>query len=293
MATYSEIGTNVNLSAMAGTINAQFAATRSNERGTTSPPVPVDGQFWVYDNGSTRTLRVRISGSFLDRIDLNHAQINAGGTIPMAANLDLGGNKITSLDDGVSADDAATVGQVAALLNGDATADRNMGGFKITGLGAATGTGHAARFDLTWQDSHACFTQIAGVTFHNGTTGFNACSGGRTTTSAAASTFAPRLLRLRLAGNITPVGGGALIGTLAGRGVEITANRWPDDTTGTWIEIGRVLSGVNECAVEVNWKNDTSGAGRGFSLRLRRLSDSGLYQAATAHAQALSGANFN
>ena len=304
MATYSDIAANVNITGVVGAINAQFAAVRSMERGTTEPGTIVEGQFWLLDDGTARTLRLRQGGAWVTFANANFTQLNAGGTVAMVADFNAGSQKIINLANGTLNNHAATVGQVTALLNGAATADRPMGGFKITGLGVGTASGHAARVDDAWQDTHAAFWQAAAaLNWHDGSAtppggGFNVCAGGRTLSPGASPsatwTFCPRLLRVRLAGNITPVGGGLQIGTLSGRGVELTINRWLDDTPGGWIDTGQtVLSGGSTCAVEVWWKNDTSGVGRGFAIRLRRTADNALFRPASSWAMGINGAGFN
>jgi phage-related tail fiber protein len=75
----------------------------------TDPGSPVDGQVWV--NTVSNTLKIRLNGVTiaLGRLD----QL----TNPTAS-LNLNSQKIVSLADGVSASDAATVGQLTALQTG-------------------------------------------------------------------------------------------------------------------------------------------------------------------------------
>lgn len=75
----------------------------------TDPGSPVDGQMWV--NTTSNTLKIRLNGVTISLGRLDQL------TNPTAS-LNLNSQKIVSLADGVSASDAATVGQLTALQTG-------------------------------------------------------------------------------------------------------------------------------------------------------------------------------
>lgn len=161
MTAYANIIVGANLSGFATAINTQNEAIRTHERGSAVPSVLAAGLVWhsldpvtLGNLGLTipEALLIRtISNSWGFLLDPRHAQINAGGTVAMGADLpmrDGAGNrhKITGLKAGTAGDDATRMDQQILRDGSQAfTADQSMGGFRLTNLAAPTDANDAAR----------------------------------------------------------------------------------------------------------------------------------------------------
>ena len=140
MALYTQIVLASNLSELVTLMHAQHEAMRGHERGTTEPTIKVRGQFYIksdyaWAGGAADAVEFYNGTAFILFADPRYAQLNAGGTVAMAANLPAGGYKITGLAAGTAAGDSVRY-QQAMLVSGvnPMAADLAMGGFKITGL---------------------------------------------------------------------------------------------------------------------------------------------------------------
>ncbi len=296
MSVYVEIVTANNLSTYSTQIDDAFEAVRSFERGTVTPGVLVTGAIWEKTDyawaGGAGSAWMRYNGSsHVLFADPRSPLISAAGTIPMAADLPMGGNKITGLADGTASGHAATVGQMSTLAAAAWTANHDANGKLLINLGAPTTGGNtsdqvAARIDDTWQTTHGLHRYIDApvfdTVFGSGVTTGNAVIGGKHADLSATPYFCPRHLHLMLSGNVTPIGGGGAALTLS---VETHFDGWRHSgNAGAWVSVGTIGSGFY--GVEVYFQ--TSGT-LGFAMRIRRLSDNALFESAVKHAWAFSG----
>ncbi|GMV26936.1 MAG: hypothetical protein AMXMBFR58_29670 [Phycisphaerae bacterium] len=147
MTTYSQISFGSSLSQLVELMETQHDRMRAHERGTTEPTVKVTGLIWnKTDYSVIGDAWVRWNGSSWTLVlDPEFAQLNAGGTVAMAADL-------------------------------------SAGGFKITNLGAPSANGHAARYEDAYAATQGRFKMFAdGLTSAvlqsdaSPTTTFNTC----------------------------------------------------------------------------------------------------------------------
>ncbi|MEO0511839.1 MAG: hypothetical protein AAF108_02965 [Planctomycetota bacterium] len=156
MSVYQTIGSGQNLSLFIDDLGVQQQTIRAHERGPTTPPLAISGQLWACTSsqiianagmpGVTEAFLYRQNApeEFTALIDVAHPQINAGGTVPFAADQDLGGFKLTGLGAGASASDALRNDQIMRRDGGNAaTGNMNLGGFALLGLAAAADPGSA------------------------------------------------------------------------------------------------------------------------------------------------------
>lgn len=292
MAVFADLSPAANLSGFAAAINAQFAAVRSLERGSVTPAVLIAGALWektdyAWAGGAGSAIMRYTGSSHVLLLDPRAAQINASGTVAMAANLAMGGFKITGAANGTDSTDLATVGQVNTLAAGTWTGNRNAGGFLLTNLGAPssqTSDQVAARYDDTWQTTHGLCRYFDAITLDVGGGETNQCAGGKRSNPSVATTFCPRQVTFTLSGAITLVSGGLPLHTIA-RTVAV-ATRVNGDSG--WIEVTR-LGASDQVALEVQWSTSEP---RGFSVRLRRVSSSALCTIAAISGLAISGVGF-
>ena len=292
MGTFADIGAAVNFSVLVGAINERLAAVRSHEYGATAPPNPIDGVIWHYRDGSTRNLQFWNGSAWVAFANLAFVQLNAGGTVAMVADFNCGGNKIVGLEDGTANDHAATVGQVGALLNGTATANRSMGGFRITSLGQPTATGDAARQADTFATSHGLVTHHAvgaGLTFDGGSLSLVECEGGNQVgVSSPDDSFCPRVLTVTLAGNLERTSDSSVVAAMPR--TTFTFHRLSSDAAGSYVQTYTFTIGLSQYEISAGWKTGTSGGTRrGFYLRVRRTTDNVTLKASVANATAVGG----
>lgn len=151
MGVYQNLTTGVNLSQMITQIELRNEAMRSHERGTTTPPNPVAGGLWVRTDYPTigESIVYRTAGGvFTLLMDPDFAQINAGGTVPFAANQGMGGFKLTGLAAGTGNGDSVRFEQPLMRAGGQMTLNTgviDMNNSPITGLPGPTDGLHAAR----------------------------------------------------------------------------------------------------------------------------------------------------
>jgi len=143
MPLYTTISLPGSLSTLVSNIELQHTAMRSLERGSTSPTIKPTGLLWdavSYLSFPAESL-LRWNGAAWTLVaDLAFTQLNAGGTVPLAANLP-------------------------------------AGGFKVTGLAAPTASGEAARYNEVTADGNGILTYLEFVTVQTDaspTTTFNA-----------------------------------------------------------------------------------------------------------------------
>lgn len=288
MPVYAGIPLGTNISGFAGAIEAAFSAVRSMERGSSAPSILVTGALWektdyAWAAGAGSAVMRYNGSSHVLLLDPRSPQINAGGTVAMAAALNMGGQKIVNAADGVDDQDLATVGQVEALAGGTWAASRDAGGFLLLNMGSPfnatlnpTGSDDvAARVDDLYRTADGIGRHIDAIAINTGGSGeLNQCAGGKPQTPIAgggstAPTFCPRSLTLTLSGDVTLQSGGLPLFTLA-RTV-MTVTRLNGDSG--WVLAGTIGSGGSTVAVEVEWVTSEP---RGFRLRLRRTSTSAL-----------------
>jgi hypothetical protein len=293
---YQDLTTSANLSGFAAAINGQMTAVRSMERGTTTPGVVFAGLLWcksdyAYTGGAGDAVMRHDGSAFVFWADARYAQLNAGGTVALAADLSAGGHKITNLAAATSAADAVRKDQVAAIA-GTWTADVDAAGNELKNLGPPVADDQsAARFDDTWQTTHGVLRRLTSVAVDDGSLRLNQLNGGKNPGAVGLGTFCPAVLHLVLEGNVTRTAGGAAVIDGLPRTV-ITCLRDGDEGT-SYVGYGTV-SGSHagtpaSVDVEVRWKTD---APRGFYLRLRRQSDSATCQIGKCVATAMAGVGF-
>jgi len=146
MSLYQYITLGSSMSVMIGQIEAQHEAMRGFERGTSTPTIQVNGQFWTRTDYPTLGEAImRFNGSaFVLFADPDFAQVNAGGTVAFAANQAMGAHKFTGLSAGSSAGDSVRYEQVLLLAGGTMTGAIAMGTHGITGLPDPTNPQDAA-----------------------------------------------------------------------------------------------------------------------------------------------------
>jgi hypothetical protein len=149
MGLYSLLTTGVNLSQLITQLELRHQAMRSHERGTSTPTVLEIGALWERtDYPTIGNALMRYNGSsYAFLLDPDFGQINAGGTVPYAANQAMGSNKFTGLAAGSGAGDSVRYEQVLLLSGGTMTGMINTGGNRVTNLpGPADGTDAARAF---------------------------------------------------------------------------------------------------------------------------------------------------
>lgn len=250
MGTYAPIANGSQLSPLVDTIDATQQVIFSLQRGTVEPTggvTPIN-TFWACTEGTklddyTTVWAGSVPGEAILRkglsawsvlMDPAYAQLNAGGTVQMAANLDLGANKIVDVADGSSPTDGANM--------------RNLGRFNGLSCFVADVTQRTANPGGDWQRCEAV-------------------------TGDTASRFTPRRLVLRLYGDVTKVSGGAPLGAIdetieylrweghVGSGFGSTYGRFVVKT----LTVG---SATVEVAIEVV----TTAGDNGFYLELKQTS---------------------
>lgn len=298
MSIYQVIVAGDNFGSILSLINAQQEAIRSMERGTTTPGVLVSGALWCktdysWSDGDADAI-MRYNGSaYVLFADPSSPQISASGRVPMAADFDLGGHKGVGADDGVADDDLATVGQVKAISEGAWTGDHDAGGFVLINLASPftqSSDQAAARVDDCFQTTHGLFRFLGTPAFEtvysaSDYTTFNTVSGGKRVDLLVATSFCPRVMYIKLSGNVAPIGGGASAFTLAQ--TVLLVLRDPDNV-GAWVAIATGLGGGGQWSVEVYLETSEP---RGFALRIRR-NDNTLWESAKCRVYSISGVGF-
>lgn len=301
MSVYVQIITANNLSTLGTQIDDAFEAVRSFERGTTTPGVLIAGAVWEKTNyawaAGNDSAWLRYTGSaHALLLDPRSPQINAGGTVPMAADLAMGTHKITGLADGVAGTDAVNVAQVQAISEEAWTGNHDAGGFLLTDLGSPesqTDDEVVARYTDCMQSSHALMMRFDTLGFDDNTgggtpTNFNKAVGGKRLDPSAPTSFCPSLVKLRISGAITEFGGGAL-GSEAAQVFE--ALRFGDESG--WITLG-VLT-TTGVTVQIQWRTTLDATGRGLWLRLKKnlFGTDHFYSPAAARAVCFGGVGFS
>ncbi|MCA3006723.1 MAG: hypothetical protein IOD15_15375 [Phycisphaerales bacterium] len=262
MAVFQYITAGCLVSGLPAEIHGQFLAVRTFERGTTEPAIKVAGTVWAQTNyalpsGGTAERWVRWTGSAYGLLlDPAHPQLNAGGTVPLAANLNANGQKVVGLAAGTANGEAVRFEQTMLLSGANAmAANLNLGGYTITGWGAALNM-NAQRIEnlaAPTADNHAARRidallaapqRISGTTFPGGT--------GNLAVNIELG-FVPVYLNLRV-GNITYIGGTAHDGSAPTVDVP--------EVLATGIDLG----GGNTARLEVTRRNGSPVTGVTVSL---------------------------
>jgi hypothetical protein len=249
---------------------AQHDAMRSLERGTTAPTLPVNGLLWNRTDAPTIGEAIyRYNGtSFVLLMDPEYAQINAGGTVTFAADQPMGTFKFTGLGAGTAAGHSVRFEQVVLVNGANAmTGALNMGSQKITSLAAGTDPSDAARLSQTTPSGMGRFRFLSGVTLAQqvddaGT--FIEIPGENDVP------FTPRILHLRLTGEVRDQSDNDLHGTID---KEYTVRRWAADPGSLTIDAS-VTVGIRTVRVGVEWKTTSP---RGVWVRVIR-NDNDEYQ---------------
>jgi microcystin-dependent protein len=134
-------------------------ASTSTGEGASTIGVEDSAALYSATNVEAALAEVRVAlNSLVTSLGTIGGLIRDDGSVPFADDQDMGGNKITGLLDGTAATDAATVGQItenagaladlelaAVLRDGTQafTGNQDLGGFKLTGLGAPASDGDA------------------------------------------------------------------------------------------------------------------------------------------------------
>lgn len=296
MSIYAVLVTGNNLSEFVQQLTAQDEAIRTLERGTVEASVKPVGLLqnksdYAWSAGAGDAIRYWNGSAWSLVMDPRAAQINAAGTVPMAADLPMGGNKISGLGAATASGHAVEYSQLGTLIAGAWTGNHDAGGQLLVGLGSPFGQSSdavAARYDDTWQTTHGLMRYVDACSLDDGSgsgspANLNSIDGGKRTDPSASTTFCPRHVHIVIAGTVTLVGGGALGGTLA----ETHFDAWRTDAnSGAWVTVGTFTHAAISFAVDVWFK---AGGPRGFYLRIRRVSNNALHTASVAHAWCFSG----
>lgn len=171
MTTWAPANLGANISQIVSQDDTQDDAMRSNERGTTAPPYPTRGQFWARTDFPTISESIcyrKADDTWTLLMDPDYAQINAGGTVAFAANQALGGFIITGSGAATAAGHLTRYEQVMLLTGVNAmAADLNMNSHKITNVTTPSAGGDGA--NKTYVDAAAA--AVGTVTASATTTG--------------------------------------------------------------------------------------------------------------------------
>lgn len=294
MTAFAELAVGVNISGFAVSINTQFEAVRSLERGSVAPTIKPVGLLWNNTaNGTYGETIERWNGTTWDVVlDLGAPAISASGSISMAADLDLGGFKIENGAAGTAGTDFVIKSQVMLRDGSQAmTAALPMGGFKITGLANGTDPTDAAALGQVTPGRTGVFQyeddcQIVQAADPDNT--WEPVEG----VAAQGGYFCPRMLilRFRTGFNFTDQDDADVTGTVSAP-VEFTWYRWTDGPGhDDYVELGQLSVGVQMVRVEVKAKRTGAGS-LGFFLRLRRVDNDVLQNYAGVQYMAWSGVN--
>lgn len=165
MGIYGYISLGANVSGLIGQLEIRHESMRGFERGVTEPTIKVVGQLWNRtDYPSYGEAYLRWNGSaWTLQWDPDHAQINAGGTVPFTANQPMGVHKLTGLAAGSANGDSVRYEQVLLLAGGTMSGAIAMGTNKITGLGNPAANQDAAT--KIYVDNAVANTQCVSGTF--------------------------------------------------------------------------------------------------------------------------------
>lgn len=125
--------------------DGQDEAILSLQRGTTEPTTKPYGVLWCrtdYPTLGEVIQRYGADNAWHLLMDVDFAQVNAGGTVPFAANQSMGGNKLTGLAAATANGEAVRYEQ--AVRTTGLVANLAAAGFKLTGLGAPSAAGDSA-----------------------------------------------------------------------------------------------------------------------------------------------------
>lgn len=298
MGIYAVLVTGNNLSELVQQLTAQDEAIRTLDRGTVESGVKPVGLLqnksdYGWSAGAGDAIRYWNGSAWSLVMDPRKAHINDAGTVPMAANLVMSGNRITGVADPIADGDAVTLAYFEAHLADAWGEDHDAGGFIITNLGSPfgqTSDAVSARYDDTWQTTHGLFRYVDAAVFDtvhgSGVTTGNTVDGGKRTDPSAAVKFCPRHIHFKFSGALTPIGGGASAGTLPVTHLDAYRDSSNPDV---WGQIGsNITVGAVTFAVEIYFVT-TPGGSRGFAVRMRRLINDSLWESAVAHAWCSSG----
>ncbi|MBY0263618.1 MAG: hypothetical protein K2Q20_14830 [Phycisphaerales bacterium] len=258
---YTITSTSTSLSDLIAQIEAQHAQMRSLERSNLAgvPTITFAGLLWNRtDEPTYGECIMRHDGTaFSPLLKPGGMHARADGSVTFTGHLNLGGNRITNLGAATASDHAPRRDQVLLLAGGTMAGAIAMGGSKITGLGAASASGDALRFEDKWPDGSMALKSLPAAAIDEGALTLNQCDGGKF------ATFQPRVVEILLAGTVKRVSDGATIGTET-RAV-LRGVRWNADA-GAESMIGLIAGGLVEVYVQFK-----STAPRGFYLRLKRV----------------------
>lgn len=149
MTIYQATNLGENLSQFAVGDDAQDQAIIAHQAGSVEPTIKPHGTLWLrtdYPTYGEALLYRTVGGAWSMLADPDYAALNAGGTVPLAADLPCGGQKLTGLAAGSAAGHSVRYEQ-AVLVSGanPLAANLNMGGFRLTGVGIPTAATDAAR----------------------------------------------------------------------------------------------------------------------------------------------------
>ncbi len=262
MAVYQYITAGCLISGLPAEIHGQFLAVRTFERGTAEPPIKVAGTVWAQTNyalpgGGTAERWVRWTGSaFGLLLDPAHAQLNAGGTVPLTAALNANGQKVVGLAAATGAGESVRFEQAMLVTGGNAmAANLNLGGFTITNIGAALNM-NAQRIEnlaAPTADNHAARRIDALAAAPQRINGTSLPGGTGNLTVNIELGFVPVYVALRV-GNTTYIGGTAHDGTA------------PTVDVAEVLATGIDLGGGNTARLEVTRRNGSPVTGVTVSL---------------------------
>jgi hypothetical protein len=273
MTVYQSIVTSNNLSQLIAALAAQDDAVMSLQRGITTPTVKPVGSWWNRTDYPTlgNAVMVYNGTAYQLLMDPDAPQLNALGTVPLAADLPAGGFKLTGLAAGSGAGHSVRYEQVLLLAGGTMAGAINMGGQAITNLAAPVNNNDAARKvdlftnqnGLANRDENVQLEQQASTS-----TTFQQVQGGPN------GTFVPLEIVLEIKGTLRDQSDNDAHGDVD---LKYRVQRWDLNAITLESTLLPTGPGATQMTIELEWKTT---APRGFRLRIYR-NDNGEFQNVT------------
>lgn len=269
---YTVIAGNTNLSTFATSVQTQHEQIRSLERAAyaSAPTVKPTGLIWDRtDEGTLGEALMRWNGAaWTVLMDPEATQLNNLGTVALGADQPCGGFKLTGLGAGSASGHSVRYEQVVLVSGANAlTGNLSAGTNKITNLGTPTSAADAVT---------KAYVDAAGALYFQTNRDFAANSKPVTLESDGATTamtdlgFVPRRIVLRFKGGIfTTDGNNTLQGSGSSADAQVAFDRWETDATAGYTEpasqTATFVVNSTTITVTVTWK--TSGT-LGVAIKL-------------------------
>lgn len=228
-----------NLSVIVAQDDVQDLSIISHQCGAVQPPFLPQGGFWWSTNDPTfpQVLKARqASGDVTNVLDPRHMQLNAGATVPLAADMDCGLKRLKRVAPSAASTDAIQRGE-AVLRDGSQawTGIQNAAGNRLINVGAPSAPDDAVRLrDLTTGVAQTVYGSNRAVGNSSGPFPIVRDRDDADGSSVVLG-FVPRRLRITVYGNkLRRQSDGSLIdlNNLPDLGYEFEVNRLDADTNG-------------------------------------------------------------